>query len=237
MYPDKRSTLAFTEVRPPRSLNLGGTPRRGTSRLSGNSSVDITSFSGPLEGECFGLPHKNLYGGSRCCLCERLLSQRSPWGSRRMVWSGDMPTTGVLSCWHVYHAECLERITPKPQNHDPPCPVCEKSENGHAVEQWAISRLKNGLPRLRSLGEEGPSRVWSCGQRGDCVEGAIDAPKRSTSMLLRNRSRLKRQLSLKGNSGKERAESSKRSGLCSPRVSLGAVGCSKLAQGPALKRW
>jgi len=236
LHPETRSAHAFTELQSPVSLNLGRTPRREPSRWSGNSSMDFTDVSGPLETECFGLPHKNLYGGPRCGLCDRFLSQRSPWGSRRMVCSGDMPITGVLSCWHVFHAECLERITPKPQKHDPPCPVCEKSDNGHGVEQWAICRLKNGLPRLRSLGEEGPSRVWSCAQAGDCVEGAIDVPKRSSSML-RNRSRLKGQLSLKGNSGKERSENSKRSGLCSSRVSLGAVGSSNLVPGPALKRW
>ena len=174
-HPDTRSAHAFTDLSPV-SLNLGHTPRRGPSRRSGNSSMDFTDVSGPLETEYFGLPHKNLYGSSRCGLCGRYLSQRSPWGSRRMVWSGDMPITGVLSCWHVFHAECLERVTPKPQKHDPPCPVCEKSENGNGVEQWAICRLKNGLPRLRSLGEEGPSRVWSCGQAGDSVEGAIDVP-------------------------------------------------------------
>lgn len=237
MNPDKRLTRAFSEFPSPGSLNLGSTPRREASRWSGTSTVDFTDVPGPLEPECFGLPRKNLYGGSKCGLCDRLLSQGSPWGSRRMVWSGDMPITGVLSCWHVFHAECLERWTPKPQKHDPPCPVCEKSDNDYGIEQWAISRLKNGLPKLRSLGEEGPSRVWSCGQGGDCVEGAIDVPKHSSSMLLRNRSRLKRQLSLKGNLGKERAENSKRSGLCSPRVSLGAIGCSNLTQSPVLKRW
>ncbi|ONK75435.1 uncharacterized protein A4U43_C03F16810 [Asparagus officinalis] len=185
----------------------------------------FSDISIPSEAESFFQP-KNVLGGSRCNLCERFLSQRSPWGARRIILSGDLPISSVLSCWHVYHAECLERITPKPQKLDPPCPVCEKFENGHRVEQWAICRLKNGLPRLRSLGDEGTSRVWSCGKAGDCVERAVDVPKMSSGMLLRDRGRSKRQLSFKKNLGKERAENSKRSGLC-----------SSLAPGPALKRW
>lgn len=30
----------------------------------------------------------------------------------------------VLFCGHVYHAECLEKLTPETDTYDPPCPVC-----------------------------------------------------------------------------------------------------------------
>ncbi|OAY62787.1 hypothetical protein ACMD2_10337, partial [Ananas comosus] len=184
-------------------------------QFSSTSSIDLTDASESLESIFLSPSRMNSkYGSTKCGLCERILSKRSPWGSRRIVRSGDMPTTSILSCGHVYHAECLERTTPKTHKHDPPCPLCEKSL-GNFYEQWAVCRLKNGLPRLRSLGEEGPSRVWSCAQVGDCVEGALHGPK-SNSMLVLSRNRLKRHLILKGNSGKDRAESSKGSGACSP---------------------
>lgn len=78
-----------------------------------------------------------------------------------------MPIVSILSCSHVYHAECLDLAASKLFKHDPTCPVCDKSEkdNGN-TEQWAICRLKDGLPRLRSVGE-GSSRVWSCAGGGD----------------------------------------------------------------------
>jgi hypothetical protein len=78
-----------------------------------------------------------------------------------------MPIVSILSCSHVYHAECLDLAVSKLFKHDPACPVCNKSEKDNGdVEQWAICRLKNGYPRMRSAGE-GPSRVWSCAGAGD----------------------------------------------------------------------
>uniref|UniRef100_A0A1D1Y0P1 Ret finger protein-like 4B n=1 Tax=Anthurium amnicola TaxID=1678845 RepID=A0A1D1Y0P1_9ARAE len=214
--------------------------RREASRWSSGSSVDFTDISDQMEPDFLGCSINNIYDVGKCGLCERLLSQRSPWSSRRIIRSGDMPIAGVLSCRHVYHAECLERITPKTCKHDPPCPLCEKTEE-RAPEQWAISRLKNGLPRLRLLGEEGTSRSWSCGQVGDCVEGALHASPRNGMLL--NRNRLKRHMSLKGSPGEDRADKSKRSGLCSPQgfsgsklVEQGTVGCSRTAPASALKR-
>ncbi|XP_073109500.1 LOW QUALITY PROTEIN: uncharacterized protein [Elaeis guineensis] len=148
------------------------------------TSPMFLSYSSEFDSLC---PYNNRYGDANCGLCERLLSQRSSWGSCCIVRGGDTPIAGVLSCWHVYHAECLECNTPKLQKHDPPCPLCEKSEE-NASEQWVLCRLKNEIPRLRSLGEEGPSsRVWSCVQAGDCVEGALYAPKQSDEEIGSNR--------------------------------------------------
>lgn len=217
------------------SVNL----HRETCRWSSGSSVDFTDVSDQMEPEFSGFSLNSISDRSKCGLCERLLSQRSPWSSRRIVRSGDMPIAGVLSCWHVFHAECLERITPKTRTHDPPCPLCEKTVES-TREQWAVSRLKFGIPRLRSLGEEGQSRSWSCVQVGDCVEGALHASPRN-SML--NRGRLKRHMSLKGSPGKEKTGKLK-SGMCSSPgfsegklMEQGAVGCSRTAPAPALKRW
>ncbi|XVF42475.1 hypothetical protein PTKIN_Ptkin01aG0366000 [Pterospermum kingtungense] len=62
----------------------------------------------------------------KCGVCGKLLWQKSPWSSHRIIRGSDMPTAGVLPCSHVFHAECLEQVTPKSQIHDPPCPLCLK---------------------------------------------------------------------------------------------------------------
>ncbi|XP_072990616.1 uncharacterized protein [Typha latifolia] len=240
---DSWSFRALKGLQSPGPLGSAGHTRGESMQWSSASSVDFADVSDLFESESFGLSANNMYESTKCGLCERLLSQRSPWGSRRIVCSGDMPIAGVLSCCHVYHAECLDRTTPKTQRHDPPCPLCEKSLENF-TEQWAVCRLKNGLPRLRSLGEEAPSRAWSCAQVGDCVERALHVPKASSALLL-SRNRLKRHLSLKGNTGKDhRVENLKRSGFHSShlfhgRVSgeHGAVGCSEKASCSTLKGW
>ncbi|XVE90095.1 hypothetical protein DITRI_Ditri20bG0049700 [Diplodiscus trichospermus] len=79
--------------------------------------VDVESLSSPIA------PVVN----HKCGVCGKLLRQKSPWSSHRIIRGGDMPTAGVLPCSHVFHAECLEQVTPKSQIHDPPCPLCLKT--------------------------------------------------------------------------------------------------------------
>lgn len=207
-------------------------------RWSSASSVDYTDLSEQIEPEssnaALAVPEV-----LKCGFCERYLTQRSPWSSRRILRSGDMPVTGVLSCRHVFHAECLEQTTPKTHKHDPPCPLCSRSEDENLPDRRAVSRLKNEFPRLKAFGEEGTSRSWSCGQAGDCVEGALHSQARNGMMLL-NRSRLKKQLSMKGgNSGKD-IDKLKKNGsssqLAQSRRSAD-LPYPKSASGPVLKRW
>lgn len=174
--------------------NEAGTPQRDAHRWSSaSSSVELTDVSESLESEHLGF---------KCVLCERYLSQKSPWSSRRIVKSSDMPVTGVLSCHHVFHAECLEQTTTKPCKNDPPCPLCVRLE-----EENSSSRLRNGFPKLRPFREEGPSKPWGCAQAGDCVEGALHVPPRNSMMLL-NRSRVKKNLCGKEYPGKLRKSGS-----------------------------
>ncbi|KAH7571747.1 hypothetical protein ACOSP7_014541 [Xanthoceras sorbifolium] len=63
----------------------------------------------------------------KCGVCGKLLCQKSPWSSHRIMRGSDMPTAGILPCSHVFHAECLEQLTPKTQIHEPPCPMCLKT--------------------------------------------------------------------------------------------------------------
>ncbi|XP_043723891.1 uncharacterized protein LOC122670920 isoform X1 [Telopea speciosissima] len=215
------------------------TPHRETLRWSSaSSSVDFNDVSEQLDSE--NISPCNLTESFRCGLCDKFLSQKSPWSARRIVRSGDMPVTGVLSCCHVFHADCLEQTTPKTHKLDPPCPLCVRSEE-IVAEHGAFSRLRNGFSRLKSFREEGPSRPWGCGQVGDCVEGALHAPPRNTLVLL-NQSRLKKHHSLNSNSSKGVPDKLKKNMSHSShilnRISVdhGAGGCSKIVAEPALKR-
>ncbi|KAL7610796.1 hypothetical protein Lser_V15G11576 [Lactuca serriola] len=178
-----------------------------------------SDVSEPIESDVI-----NRSSGDKCGLCDRFLSQRSPWSSRQIIRSGDFPVTGVLSCRHVFHVECLDQTTPKTHKGDPPCPICVKSEPRNSPEQRVLSKLKNsGVPHLKTFREDGPSRPWRCAQAGNCVEGALSAPSRNGMMVI-NRNRIKKGLSLKGNSGKEFAGKLKNGGGGGD-----GVGCSKSA--------
>ncbi|KAJ1405823.1 Zinc finger, RING-type [Sesbania bispinosa] len=166
-------------------------PLRDTQHLSSaSSSLDSACVSELFESEISSRSHIPS-NESRCSLCERFLSYRSPCSSRRIVRSGDMPITGVLPCCHVFHAECLEQATPKAQKNDPPCPLCIKLERGNSPDHQGLSRLRNGFPMLRPFYEDGPSRSWGYAQVGECVEGALQAPP-GNAMFLFSRNHSKR---------------------------------------------
>ncbi|XP_024043305.1 uncharacterized protein LOC18046236 [Citrus clementina] len=113
------------------SPDPGASSRREGFRWSSASSYDFG-----FDGERFDIAdHIDLeslrspvgpVAGQKCGVCGKLLSQKSPWSSHRIMRGGDMPTAGVLPCRHVFHAECLEQLTPKTQIHEPPCPLCLK---------------------------------------------------------------------------------------------------------------
>ncbi|KAI5566946.1 hypothetical protein BDE02_13G055600 [Populus trichocarpa] len=106
--------------------------RREGFRWSSASSYDLG-----IDGERFDIAEhmdmESLRSPSRpvveqkCGVCGKLLWQKSPWSSHRIMRGSDMPIAGVLPCSHVFHAECLEQVTPKTQIHDPPCPLCLKT--------------------------------------------------------------------------------------------------------------
>lgn len=213
------------------------TPQREAQRWS---SFDFADVSEPFESESFG--HSYIPSDTfKCGLCERFLSQRSPWSSHRIVRSGDMPVVGVLSCCHVFHADCLEQTTPKTQKSDPACPICLRLQEENSPDQQVFSRLKNSFPRLiRQSCDDGQSRPWGCAQAGGCVEGASHVPPRNT-MLLLNRNRVKKNLSLKGNSSKEFPGKLRKTGAYSLQLFGGktvdpVVGCSKTIASPSMRR-
>ncbi|XP_031476391.1 uncharacterized protein LOC116248000 [Nymphaea colorata] len=252
LHSDSKSSRAFDEPQPLLgSSDLSAGFQHDGLLQSSSSSIDFTDISDQFDLEYFGLSC-NMSESLRCGICERLLSQRSPWSSVRIVRCGDMPVAGVLSCSHVYHAECLEHNTPKFQKHDPPCPLCAKSdEEIRAVPEQHVlgSRMKSGFPKLKSTVEDDAtsSRSWSCGQWGDCVEGTIQAPVRGNLSSL-NKHHLKKQCTKRGNSSKDLPESVviKKRGLFSSKLFNGrrtmhpfaARGCSRSTPSVhSLKGW
>ncbi|KAE8729866.1 MADS-box protein ZMM17-like [Hibiscus syriacus] len=179
---------------------------------SASSSNDIADISESFESVMFSrscIPSS----GFKCSLCERYLSQRSPWSARRIV-SSDMPVAGALSCGHTFHAECLKQTNTK---------------------------NSNSISRLKPFSENGPSKSWSCAQVGDCVQGVLQPPPRNRTMLLLNQSHMKKNLFMKVNSSREFPGKLRKSGssplqlFSGKSIYLGAVVCSKTIAGPSMK--
>uniref|UniRef100_A0A803LP92 RING-type domain-containing protein n=1 Tax=Chenopodium quinoa TaxID=63459 RepID=A0A803LP92_CHEQI len=63
-----------------------------------------------------------------CGICSKLLSEKSPWSTQKFIAGNELSVVAVLICEHVYHAECLETITPEVNKYDPACPVCTFGE-------------------------------------------------------------------------------------------------------------
>ncbi|KAL4377355.1 hypothetical protein GQ457_02G032830 [Hibiscus cannabinus] len=130
-----------------------------SSRREGFRWSSASSFDLGLDGEKFDIAElvdlenpRSPIGpvvDHKCGVCGKILWQKSPWSSHRIIRGGDMPTAGILPCSHVFHAECLDQVTPKSQIHDPPCPLCLKTI-GPLEESASVSEpLQVALRSLR----------------------------------------------------------------------------------------
>lgn len=63
-----------------------------------------------------------------CGACSKFLTERSLWGSQRIIAGNEMSVVAVLVCGHAYHAECLETMTLEVDRYDPACPICTGGE-------------------------------------------------------------------------------------------------------------
>ncbi|OVA03914.1 zinc finger protein [Macleaya cordata] len=214
-----------------------------SSRREGFRWSNASSYDLGFDGESFDVAeHVDLENPrspnctaeeQKCVLCGRLLSQKSPWSSYRIVRGGDMPIAGVLSCSHVFHAECLEQTTPKAQLSDPPCPLCLKTI-GAAEESSSVSEpLQMALRSLR----RNRGVVISDGPRNnesdiDRIEGGLRrnrslsaSQQHGSSSLIK--SHLKKHLSFKGKSGKDFFGTKVFRRIGSSSSSQDPVGCSR----------
>jgi len=63
-----------------------------------------------------------------CRICSKVLTEKSVWSSQKIIAGSELSVVAVLICGHVYHAECLEAITPEINKYDPDCPLCTFGE-------------------------------------------------------------------------------------------------------------
>lgn len=109
--------------------------RPGFTEQTGNSPMERWSF----DSESFGFNCERLARFSNrfstspvdsqtCGVCSNLLTEKSSWSSQNIVVNNDLCVVSVLICGHVYHAECLESMTPEINKYDPACPVCTFGE-------------------------------------------------------------------------------------------------------------
>ncbi|KAL5995005.1 hypothetical protein ACLOJK_025063 [Asimina triloba] len=153
LSPDGTASLELKKMEA--SPDPSSSSRREGFRWSNASSYDM-GFEGDIVDITDHIDSANLRPGihnsiddQKCGLCGRLLSQKSPWSSYRIVRTSDMPIAGVLSCSHVFHAECLDQTTPKTQIHDPPCPVCQKTVSGAEASSTMPEPLQMALRSVR----------------------------------------------------------------------------------------
>ncbi|KAL6660150.1 hypothetical protein ACP70R_002272 [Stipagrostis hirtigluma subsp. patula] len=142
----------------------------------------------------------------KCALCERLLRQKSPWTSNRIVRNTDMPVAAVLPCRHAFHADCLEESTPKTEAHEPPCPLCTRAADDEGCVSFseplhvALRSARRNLSQGDGAGgssSANPSRS----DHGLKRNHSALVPRHSGSSLFRNR--FKKQFPFKGRIGKE----------------------------------
>ncbi|CAM6033680.1 unnamed protein product [Sphagnum compactum] len=91
-----------------------------------------------------------------CGVCNRLLSQHPAWSSHRMVGSTDCTVVGVLVCGHVYHADCLEQVSPDSFLQDPACPQCGLAEKA-ATKVKLLETLASRGAGVRGNGSLAPT--------------------------------------------------------------------------------
>ncbi|XP_057725797.1 uncharacterized protein LOC130941342 [Arachis stenosperma] len=107
----------------------------GYSELMGTPHKERWSF----DSESFGFNRERLLNSSSqfstspvdlqtCGVCSRLLTEKSSWSTQKIIANNDLSVVAVLTCGHVYHAECLESLTPEVNKYDPGCPVCTFGE-------------------------------------------------------------------------------------------------------------
>ncbi|WOL16351.1 hypothetical protein Cni_G25138 [Canna indica] len=214
LSPELKFQRALTELRKMEaSPDLSMSSRREGFRWSNASSydfrfdgdaVDITDTMDIENQRCPG----NTTRYQKCELCKRLLHQKSPCSSNRIVRSTDMPVAGVLPCHHVFHADCLEETTPKGQIHEPPCPVCLKAVGQEKPTSFseplhvALRSASRGLG-VRAITGAGTSREPISHQIEDDSRPRSDAlvmPQRRGSSM---KSHIKKRFSFKGKIGKD----------------------------------
>ncbi|CAH2072448.1 unnamed protein product [Thlaspi arvense] len=132
-------------------------PNPSNNSTSSNGMVLDVERSNEAEVETQRSPPGSVIN-QRCGVCKKLLSQKSPWCSYKILRCGDMPAAGVFPCHHVFHVECLDKVTPTAETREPPCPVCSNAIGAMEQPLLVPETLELALRSLRrsrtALGSE-----------------------------------------------------------------------------------
>ncbi|XP_043708997.1 uncharacterized protein LOC122658155 [Telopea speciosissima] len=80
-----------------------------------------------------------------CGVCSKHLTERSSWSSQKIIATSELSVVAVLVCGHVFHAECLEHMTPEKDRYDPACPLCMGGEKHVSKMSGKASRMEADL--------------------------------------------------------------------------------------------
>ncbi|KAI3815144.1 hypothetical protein L1987_14800 [Smallanthus sonchifolius] len=92
-----------------------------------------------------------------CGICSMLLTEKSSWGTHKIIPTNELSVVAILTCGHVYHSECLESMTSEINKYDPACPVCTFGEK--KVIKLSEKALKADLESKARINKKSRSRV------------------------------------------------------------------------------
>ncbi|CAH1425887.1 unnamed protein product [Lactuca virosa] len=132
----KSSNLSISEEGPgsgwSNELNRGSSdgwsisaPAPAPIPASSNDSFDSESLNFKMGRSSGGVPSIDM---QTCGACSKLLTEKSSWGTQKIIANNELVVVAILICGHVYHAECLENMTDEINKYDPACPVCTFGE-------------------------------------------------------------------------------------------------------------
>lgn len=117
-----------------------------------------------------------------CMLCSKLLKERCQWDY-------DILTVAVLACGHVYHAGCLENVTPKSLIFDPNCPICYnyRKSKGKAAANAAASSSSSSSFSSKSRCKISRRAVVDVNVDGDFALDRNDRSSSSVSKIVKSK--------------------------------------------------
>jgi Zinc finger, C3HC4 type (RING finger) len=103
---------------------------------------------------------RNSSKGPICNICTKPLKERSPHGIQKLYSTNELSVAAVLDCGHVFHADCLEKLTADVDRYDPECPRCtygNKDLNKLILNFGNYNKVNKMSNKLRSHSAKGSS--------------------------------------------------------------------------------